>query len=322
MTGVSVTVVMPVYNGERYIAEALTAVLSQTRPADEVIVVDDGCTDDTLGELAPFRNAMHLVRQSNRGHPAAYNTGFSRARCDYVARCDADDVWTLDKLERQCAALDRHPGIGIAAGAARNVTGSGQDFGAFSTPERHGLLEHRWLVASLYRASWLCASSVVVKRDLFEHLGPFTDGLLCEDYEYWLRAAGAGALFFYDSAVVVNYRRHESNVSNDNLAMARAVRLAHRRHAGLVADPRFVRRILAEDSCRVGGLLLDDQPDGARDEFVGALRHRLAPRQLTWATVLSLPAGGQDRLIPALQSLKSARRAMSTRRPVVGSSPP
>jgi glycosyltransferase involved in cell wall biosynthesis len=288
-----------VCNSEDYVAEALTAILSQIRPADEVIVVDDGSTDGTQRELAPFRSEIRIVTQSNHGHPGAYNRGFAEARGDYVARCDADDVWEPDKLERQVAALVKHPAIDIAAGAAWFFD---RAEGLFAAPPGDGLLEIRSFARKLYRANWLCASSTLIRRRLFEQIGPFMQRLACEDYDFWLGAAGTGAVFFSDPAIVVRYRRHAGNVSNDQLGMSRAVRFVHLRHADLPQDRRLVSQVLAEDRSRVGRLLVEENAREARGEFVGALRHRLAPRELAWAVVLSMPDRYQRALIPSLVS--------------------
>src|SRR2546423_1499605 len=105
----SISVVVPAYNAELYIAQTLEGILSQTLPPDEVIVVDDGSTDATLDELARFRGEVKIVNQTNRGTAGAHNTGFRMAGGDYVARCDADDIWAPTKLERQSEALVTHP---------------------------------------------------------------------------------------------------------------------------------------------------------------------------------------------------------------------
>lgn len=305
----AISVVVAVCNGEDYVAEALMAILSQTHPPNEVIVVDDGSTDSTLHELTPFRSHIRIIRQSNHGHPSAYSRGFNAARGDYVARCDADDVWEPDKLERQVAALLTHPTIDIAAGAAR-VFDRGD--GLYAAAPGDGLLDPRSFARKLYRANWLCASSTLIRRRLFEQIGPFARRLACEDYDFWLRAAGTGAVFFYDPAIVVRYRRHARNVSNDHLAMCRAVRSVHLRHAQLPQDQRLVSRVLAEDRSNIGRLLVEEHGREARGEFIAALRYRLAPRELIWTLVLSMPQRYRRRLIPLLVS---AAREVSPRWP-------
>jgi hypothetical protein len=96
-------------------------------------------------------------------------------------------VWQPDKLERQHAALTAQPSIDIAAGAAWIF---GEVDGLFAPAPGHGLLHTPTFARQLYHANGLCASSVVIRRSLFERIGPFVDRLACEDYDFWLRAAG------------------------------------------------------------------------------------------------------------------------------------
>ncbi len=163
----SVSVVVPAYNAERHVAETLSAVLSQSHSPDEVIVVDDGSTDGTADELARFRGEVRVLSQANRGAAGAHNTGFTAARGTYVARCDADDVWGPDKLERQLDVVRRHPEVDIALGAAWVF---GREERLFAEPPGEGILDERAFRRTLYRANVVCASSALIRRDLFEKL--------------------------------------------------------------------------------------------------------------------------------------------------------
>ncbi len=196
MKAPTITAMVRVHNAEEYIGESLTAILSQTRPPDEVLVIDDGSTDGTPDELKRFGGDIRVVRQANSGYAGAFNRGFGEACGDYIATCDADDVWEADKLERQAQALLDHPEIDFAFTGARF-------FGLAEGPRAPypgaGLLEPRVLAWRLYCANSVCTSSTLIRRSLFERLGPFEDRAApCEDYDYWLRALTAGAVSFYD----------------------------------------------------------------------------------------------------------------------------
>jgi glycosyltransferase involved in cell wall biosynthesis len=299
-----ISVVVPAYNAAEYIAESLTAVLSQTRSPDEVIVVDDGSTDATPRELERFGFEIRVVRQENRGHPGAYNRGFAEARGDYVARCDADDIWEPAKLERQIEALATHPEIDIAFGGARIF---GLSEGHSTPPAAEGLLGHREFAQTLYRGNLVCASTTLIRRRLYREIGPFRERLPCEDYDYWLRALKAGAVFFYDAEVLARYRRHEHQITHDLLRMQRAAHLVHGWHADVVDDRQLVRTVLARDMTAIGRLLVDeDWLRQARTAFVASLRHRPTSRGLAWALVLSAPERYRRTLIDALISRKRA----------------
>jgi len=101
----TVSVVIPVYNGERLIAETLRSVLAQTLPVHEILVIDDGSTDRTAEVVASFAPRVTLVRQANAGESTARNDGIARATGEWIAFVDADDLWKPEKLERQMAAL-------------------------------------------------------------------------------------------------------------------------------------------------------------------------------------------------------------------------
>ncbi len=283
----TVSAVLTVYNAERYVGHALSAILSQTRPPDEVIVVDDGSTDATPAELERFRGEVRVVRQDNRGHAAALNRGMGEARGDYLAKCDADDIWKPGKLERQLEALVRHPEIDIAISSA-------WFFGLVEEPRvtypSAGLLEPRELARRLYTANFVCASSLLIRRRLYQQLGPFAEELACEDYDYWLRALAAGGVFFYDPSPLVRYRVHAEQISQRELHMREAVYRVHNSYAGLVENARLVRKVRAVDLFEIARLLVDqDRPREARALFVSALRHRPRLRALAWVLILSAP---------------------------------
>jgi glycosyltransferase involved in cell wall biosynthesis len=311
VTTPSITVVVPVYNGEQFIGECLEAILSQTHRAEEVIVVDDGSTDGTPGELARFAGDVRVIRQANRGAAGAHNTGFGEARGDYVARCDADDIWEPSKLERQVEVLRLHPDIDIACTAARR-------FGLVERlharpPGQGGVLDRRQFARMLYRGNPICASSTLIRHRLFEEVGPFTERLPSEDYDYWLRAAASGAVFFYDPAVLVYYRQHERQVTSDRLRMFLATYLVHQWHADLVDDRRLVRAVHADDLLSIGRQLADDgRLREARQKFRQSLRYASArpgyacARALAWMFILTLPSSARRELSRTLISLSDA----------------
>src|SRR3989338_5449563 len=108
-----VSVIIPAYNAASFVGEAIESVLTQTvRPA-EIIVVNDGSTDETEQALRPYRAALTYIAQPNRGVPAARNSGIQVATGDVLAFLDADDTWSADKLARQVEFLRRHPDVAL-----------------------------------------------------------------------------------------------------------------------------------------------------------------------------------------------------------------
>jgi glycosyltransferase involved in cell wall biosynthesis len=301
MKSVSISAVVPVHNGERYIVESLTAILSQTRPPDEIIVVDDGSTDRTDEELRHFGGHIRVVKQANRGVAGALNRCFEESRGAYIAKCDADDIWELDKLERQVETLLAHPEIDIAFSGARF-------FGLADGPRApyagDGLLDRRKFARRLYRGNFICSCTTVIKSGLYRRLGPFDEEIACEDYDFWLRALTAGAVFFHDPSILVRCRAHSRQVSNDLLRMHEAEYLTHIRHAGLV-DSRLAHEVRARDLSNVARVLSDqDRPSDARKIFKYSLRHRPTLRVAAWVLVLSAPDRFRRRLADLLVSIK------------------
>jgi glycosyltransferase involved in cell wall biosynthesis len=299
----SVAVVITVYNGEEYVAEALTSILGQTRPPDEVIVVDDGSTDGTQRQLERFADDIRVIAQANQGHAGALNRGYAEARCDYIGKCDADDIWEPDKLSRQVQALVDHPDIDVAFSGARNFGLADDEW--VPAPGEGLLLDARELVRALYRTNIVCATSTVIRRETFERLGPFDASVPCEDYDYWLRALAAGAVFFYDPRVLVRCRKHALGATHNLLRMRRGAHLVRQRHAELVADERLVRGVLAGDLSTIARLLVDDdQPREARATFVASVRRRPTAFALAWLALLAAPSRYRATLIDTSRSIK------------------
>jgi glycosyltransferase involved in cell wall biosynthesis len=154
-----VSVVIPVLNGEAYLREALRSVLGQSRPPDEVIVVDDGSTDRT-GEIARKTAGVRYLLQGHGGQMRALNMGIAVAIGDFLSFLDADDRWVPEKLELQLGAFSAEPELDIVFGRARQFV----ERGARLAESDH----ERVLPARL-------PSAMLVRRDAFARVGPFSE---------------------------------------------------------------------------------------------------------------------------------------------------
>ena len=220
------------HNYARYLPEAVESALAQLGGDIEVIVVDDGSTDDTPQVMERFAGSVRYIRQKNQGVSAARNHGISESRGRWIAFLDADDRWKPEKLARQLDALARHPdcrasytgyeAIGPAFGPAAEPP---------SLPADLATLVERGNVIT-------CASSVVCDRALFAELGNFDVALSdCADWDMWIRIATITRFAAVDEPLLV-YRRHESN-------MTRNVGLRERDSVRLL-DKAFAMRSLPE----------------------------------------------------------------------------
>jgi glycosyltransferase involved in cell wall biosynthesis len=306
----SISVVVAAYQAERFIAEALESILNQTHAPDEVIVVDDGSTDGTAHELERFAGRIRVVRRENGGCPAAFNTAFAEASGDFVAMCGADDIWEPRKLEWQLETIREHPQVDLLCGHAVLF---GRSEGEYSRPPGVGVLDSAALKDALYRQCCICAPSVVIRRSLFERLGPFVENFGADDHEYWFRCLRAGARFYYDPRPLLSWRQHENNLTGRTAWMDECGDQVRRMYEADVSD-----RAIADDLFRIGRQLVDaGRPREARKAFRQSLRrgwHSAAPanaRALAWVLILGLPNGVRE---GAGRSVTSLSRALDTLR--------
>jgi glycosyltransferase involved in cell wall biosynthesis len=175
-----ISVVIPSYNSAELLPEAVGSVLAQTRPAEEIVLVDDGSEDDTAEVCGRFGAAVRYIRQANAGASAARNTGIAAARGDWLAFLDADDLWEPEKLELEVAALGRHPEAAFAVTAS--LVWSPRD-GAYQACGWKGSLDPAVIQAELLvrnAFTGLC-SSILIRRSALEDIGGFASGKACED---------------------------------------------------------------------------------------------------------------------------------------------
>jgi glycosyltransferase involved in cell wall biosynthesis len=209
-----VSVVIPTYNRARYVEEALTSVLDQTYDRVEIVVVNDGSTDDTDAVLAQYRQRIQYIHQPNRGVAAARNRGLAAARGELVAFLDADDVWLPEKLARQVHCLAQDLTVGLVHTDAmywQAETGSQLLRHAETYYQGH-------CYARLFLGNRIVTSSVLLRRECLEKSGIFDEAIrrpTVEDYDLWLRVARVFA-FAYIPEPLVLYRVHPGNASQDH----------------------------------------------------------------------------------------------------------
>jgi glycosyltransferase involved in cell wall biosynthesis len=200
----TVSCVIPAYNAARFLERALTSVLDQSRPPDEIIVVDDGSTDGTAGLLAAFGPRLRVLRQENAGPAAARNRGIEVAAGELVCFQDADDEWHRDKLAKQLALLDARPDVGVCITHVRNVWAKHLEH------ERLALGGH----ASANDPPGYVFQSSLIRREVFERVGMLDETLRrAEDTEWFARARDAGVTVEVLADVLVYRHLHGQNVS-------------------------------------------------------------------------------------------------------------
>jgi glycosyltransferase involved in cell wall biosynthesis len=202
-----ISAVIPACNAEGVIGRAVESVLSQTLPAAEILVIDDGSTDRTAGAVAPFGDKVRYIRQENAGASAARNRGIQEARGRWIAFLDADDQWLPDRLLRQVDLLGRHPDLRwITGNFYRCDCGRGHRQRFDITPQQQTCIRKALrggeVLDSYFAAHRLgaigCTDTMLVRKDLLEEAGLFLAGQKrLNDVDLWLRMAYRGARIGY-----------------------------------------------------------------------------------------------------------------------------
>ena len=219
----TISVIIPTYNYARFIREAIDSALAQTHAPLEVIVVDDGSTDDTAQVLAEYGSSIRAIRQQNQGVAAARNTGLAAARGEYVTFLDSDDVWKPLKLERQIARFDADPALGLVHCGAETFDGQGR------TLTIHLGGAEGWVAADLLRLDReviMSGSNIMVPRRVAEEIGGFDVRLPpSEDWDFHYRVATRYRVG-YVAEPLVRYRLHGSGGHMNIPRMENAMLLA------------------------------------------------------------------------------------------------
>jgi glycosyltransferase involved in cell wall biosynthesis len=225
----TVSVIIPVYNGERYLSAAIESVLAQTVLPLEIVIVDDGSTDESKMVARRFVPNVRVVTQSNGGPAAARNRGVGLARGDFLAFLDADDLWVSNKLQRQLQALAADPALAMVFGQVEQ----------FYSPELSQTtalpaLGNRHLLAGIH------VGAMLIRRTTFVQVGLFDPQWQAAEFIEWYgRAQALGLKSLVLPALVMRRRIHTTNlgIRAQHVARREYLRLAKRKvdqHMGRV----------------------------------------------------------------------------------------
>lgn len=229
-----VSIVMATRNYARFLPEAIESVRAQTMSDWELIIIDDGSTDDTRQVLAASRNdeRIRIIASDRLGQSRAKNLGIGLSRAPRIAFLDADDVWLPEKLEKQLPLFT--DAVGVVYSLRTLIDESGN-----ALPQRTPVMPPSGRVAdAMFVQNFVCFSSVVVRRSLFEQVGRFDESLdLAIDYDLWLRAA-RHCEFAFVPEPLVRYRTGHGNLSRklaDRVATAESIMTRAVRRGGFAA---------------------------------------------------------------------------------------
>jgi glycosyltransferase involved in cell wall biosynthesis len=249
-----VSVVMPIYNGQDYLREAIGSVLAQTHHDFELVTINDGSTDDTPAILAEFAAAdrrIRVVSQPNGGGARARNRALQEARADWIVNLDHDDIMLPNRIERQLAFIAAHPDVKVFSCRAWYISAEGRIFGKTRCePITTAEAFERHLAAN--RPIGLNHPAVAMHRPTILEVGgyrPAFEG--AEDLDLWNRVAERGHLVLQQDEVLMKYRIHGTSV------MASRTRQSWQKGEWAIACM----------AARRAG-----RPEPTRDDYVAALR--------------------------------------------------
>ncbi len=213
----AISVIIPSYNRAHIISRAIDSVLSQTLPAAEIIVVDDGSSDHSERLIIEKYPDVRLLSQPHRGVSAARNLGITEAKGEWLALLDSDDAWLPEKLALQYTAL--------MSDSRYKVSHTNETWIRNGLPLKQ-LKKHRKYGGYIFKHCLpLCAmspSSTLIRRDIFDDVGLFDEDLpVCEDYDMWLRICSRYPVVFLDQALIIKYGGHEDQLSQQYWGMDR-----------------------------------------------------------------------------------------------------
>lgn len=199
-----ISCIIPVFNCEKYLAEALESVFAQTYSPLEVIVVDDGSTDDTCEIIAAFASWIKYFRQPNAGPAAARNQGIKLAKGRFLAFLDADDCWHPEKLSRQMEAFQANTELEVCVSHIQN----------FQSDELKGSTEDELASRHFRPFPGNVCPTLLAKKEVFEKTGLFDETLRTgEDLDWFLRAKDAGIVKEMLADVLLYRRLHKNNLT-------------------------------------------------------------------------------------------------------------
>ncbi len=211
---ISVSVVIPTYNRAAYIGDAIESALNQTRVPDEILVIDDGSTDNTPEVLSQFDAPVTVIRQHNRGRSAARNVGLSQATGDAVLFLDSDDLLMPDCVERLADTLEEHPEVGVAYSDAYLCDSDAEPLARYSEA-MPGVRPSGKVLGDLARRNFLTIASMA-RSNCLDGI-EFEVGMEhAEDYDFWRRLA-ARCKFQYVNKPLLRYRLHEGMTVSSGL---------------------------------------------------------------------------------------------------------
>jgi glycosyltransferase involved in cell wall biosynthesis len=210
-----ISVLLPVFNAEKYLGAAISSILNQTYSSFELLAINDGSTDGSLAILQAYRasdSRIKIISRENRGLIATLNEGIQLAKGEIIARMDADDIAMPDRLELQLEALNKHPEIICVGGQVELIDESDRKIGLLKQPLTHQKIEN----AHLNGHTSICHPAAIFYKAAVVDVGGYCSRFpSAEDFDLWLRLGERGELANIPN-MAIQYRLHSNSVSEKN----------------------------------------------------------------------------------------------------------
>lgn len=205
-----ISVIIPTYNREDFINATVDSVLNQKFKNFELIVVDDGSTDNTKTNLDKYLDKIIYIYQENKGPASARNRGIKRAKGEYIAFLDSDDKWTCDKLEETNKCISNNPNIKVF-----HTQEKWYENGRIHNPKKKHKKPTGYIFGNCLKICSVSISTAIIKKSVFEDIGCFDETLpVCEDYDFWLRVSFKYPVYLIDKVLTI-----KDGGRNDQLSM-------------------------------------------------------------------------------------------------------
>lgn len=316
----NISTIIPAYNCEKTLELAVESVLAQTRPVDEIVIVNDGSTDNT-GKIcdrlsdSSGKPVIRVIHQPNSGPSAARNAGITQATGELIAFLDADDIWMPDKIAKQAEVYEHTPTLGLTCAGVYSVMEEGPQEGVSIC--RGGMVGDDPYLDLWEKPSYIGTSTVMTRKSILQEVGLFDENeaiIGAEDYDLWLRVLASHNSLVYLNEPLVRYRVSMSGFNRSNLARAYGSQINIIRKYEAQLEDRYgaaARRLIVNKSFRVyyqyaRNLLANGRAAESRRQFINALRYKPFDARV-WVDFMVSLLG--DRLIRILRSIK--RRLVS-----------
>jgi glycosyltransferase involved in cell wall biosynthesis len=272
-----VSVILPCYNGAQWIDAAVRSVLCQTYKDLELIVVDDGSTDNSKDIVLSHSqdDRLRYIHQRNRGFSAANNTGLKESEGEFIGFIGQDDLWMPNKLRCQVEYLERHKRVDLVHSDLYHIDSSGRTIKR-RNPRIPRFSSNSEYVKELFLRNFLCFQTVLVRRECFNEVGSFDERMIvCSDHDLWLRMAGKFKMAYIKKPLVKKrYHpkqlmkvRKEAAIKDEFLLTKKAV-------AQYPFLERYIKRKMAELYYVWGVALLEKgNKKSAREKFLQAIKY-------------------------------------------------